>query len=361
MVTEPDFQTDALKEIAGYSYVPRIFTYLAGLAVVLAVLDASNSPYQDDPWVISFLFIICITWPHFAFLWSRNSTLVHNVISRSLLFDSFYGGLWIPIMGYELVPSAVFITILMINNISAGGFKLLFQGLLTLLIATTITSLLINPVLKLESDFIIILFCIPMIVIYPMVLAYINYKLTRLMITQRKKLLHISRNDGLTGVYTRRYWEQRLLEEFTRCRRSGENACVMMVDIDHFKNINDNHGHQVGDDVLKQFGKLLTHLRSSDIAGRYGGEEFSILLPNSNLEESLLVAERLRQKIENTHFGKMDYCTVSIGIAALTREYSDAYKWLDHADQALYQAKANGRNQVCIAKKITSTADIISV
>jgi diguanylate cyclase len=249
-------------------------------------------------------------------------------------------------MSFELVPCAVFITILTINNISAGGIKLLTQGLIAMLVAGLISSLITSPTVNLESDFIIVLFCIPMIIIYPMVLSLVNYKLTRLMIRQRKKLLHISRNDGLTGVFSRRYWEQRLLEEFNRCRRSGESACVMMIDIDHFKNINDNYGHLVGDNVLKQFGQLLKELRNSDIVGRYGGEEFAVLLPNSSFKESLFVAERLRQTIENMRFEQVGSCTVSIGIAPLDNDFVDAYKWLDSADKALYQAKSSGRNRV---------------
>jgi len=348
LVIEPDYQTDAFKEIATYSYASRIITYLAGLAVVLAVFDANMSPYQDDPWIISILYIICITWPHIAYAWFKNSQQKYQTLNHSLIIDSFFGGAWLPILNFELVPSAVFITILMINSISSGGLKLLAQSILAMLIATLCTSLILLPSVNFESEFIIILFCMPMIIIYPMVLAFINYKLTRLMFLQRKKLLHISRNDSLTRVFNRRYWEQRLIEEFNRCRRSNEKACVMMVDIDHFKTINDTYGHLVGDNVLKQFGELLQQLRSSDIVGRYGGEEFAVLLPNSSLEESLLVAERLRLNIENSEFERIGKCTVSIGIASLDKRHSDAYKWLNNADQALYQAKKEGRNKVNI-------------
>lgn len=341
------FKTDALREIAFYSYIPRIFAYFIGLIVVVALFQVNDSQYRNSPWLLSILAIVCLSWPHIAYLWAKRTGRVYEAITNSLLFDSFFGGVWFPFMSFELVPCTVFITVFMINNISAGGGKLLVKGLVIMVIASLFTSLLINPVIKLESQFIIIVFCIPMIIIYPMVLAYINYKLTRLMMRQSDKLLKISRHDDLTSLYSRRYWEHRLLEEFKRCQRSGEDTCVMMVDVDHFKKINDDFGHLVGDNVLKKFGKLLKDLRASDIAGRYGGEEFSVLLPNSNLEESLLVAERLRQEIETTNFDEAGKCTVSIGIAVLTAEYQDAYKWLDHADQALYQAKKEGRNRVC--------------
>jgi diguanylate cyclase len=348
LASDSHFKTDVLKGIAAYSYVPRTFAYLAGLIVVMAVFQANNSVYQENPWIISSLFIVCLTWPHIAYLWAKYSKQIQNTVINSLLFDSFFGGLWVPLMSFELIPCAVFITVLMMNNISAGGFKLFINGLLTLVLATIFFSLIIKPSVQYESNITVILACIPMISLYPMVLAGINYKLTRLLIIQRGKLLHLSRNDSLTGVFSRHYWEQRLLEEFERCQRSGEKACVMMLDIDHFKNINDSYGHLVGDNVLKQFGELLKQLRASDITGRYGGEEFAILLPNSNLEKSLLVAERLRQDIEIMQFDSIGKCTVSIGIASLDRQYEDAYKWLDCADQALYQAKKEGRNKVNI-------------
>jgi diguanylate cyclase len=341
------FKTDALKEIAKYSYIPRLFAYLAGLAVVLIVLSTGESDYLNNLWLMSFLFITCLTWPHIAYFWAKNNSRIHKAITNSLLIDSFFCGLWVPLMSFELIPNAVFITALMMNNISAGGLKLFASGLISIISAIIISSLIINPSIRFESDILVIFTCIPMMTIYPMVLAAINFKLTSLLILHRGKLIHLSRNDGLTGVYNRRYWEQRLLEEFDRCQRSSENACVMMVDLDHFKKINDTYGHLAGDDVLKEIGKLLNQLRTSDISGRYGGEEFAVLLPNSSLEESSQVAERLRQKIENSQFGEVVGCTISIGIASLQKSDVDAYKWLDNADKALYKAKENGRNQVC--------------
>jgi diguanylate cyclase len=348
LVIEPNYQTDASKAITAYFYASRVVTYLAGLTIVLAVLKANNSPHQEHYWIIVGLFLICIFWPHIAYICTKYSQDLHKSQSQSLMLDSFFGGICLPILHFELLPSAVFITILMINNISAGGLKLMSLGILALLIPALSTSLLLLPSVNFESDFIIVLSCIPLMVIYPMVLAYINFRLSQLMLIQRKKLLQINRRDSLTQVFNRRYWEQRLIEEFNRCQRSNEKACLMMVDVDHFKSINDTYGHLVGDNVLRQFGSLLQKLRSCDIVGRYGGEEFAILLPNSSLEESLLVAERLRQTIEKNHFDNIGKCTVSIGIASLDKRYNDAYNWLDNADQALYQAKKEGRNRVNI-------------
>lgn len=347
MAHESQFKTDVLKGIAFYSYAPRAFAYLAALLVVSAILKINNSPFQDSFWVLTPLFLVCLFWPHIAYYWAKAYKNNYRIVTNSLLFDSLFAGLWLPFLSFELIPCAVFITVLMINNISAGGFNLLIQGLLLMISSALLVSLLISPDISLESQFVTTLLCLPMIVFYPMVVAYINYKLTTLMLAQREKLLKISRHDDLTGLYSRRYWEQRLLQEFNRCQRSGESSCVMMVDIDYFKQINDTYGHLVGDNVLKQFGHIIQQLRSSDIPGRYGGEEFAILLPNSHLKECLFVAERLRKEVEETVFEDVHQCTVSIGIAPLSSQHTDAYKWLDEADRELYKAKNKGRNQVC--------------
>jgi diguanylate cyclase len=346
LASDSQFKNDALKGIASYSYAPRTFAYLAGMTVIYTVLSINNSGYQENVWIMSFLVATCLVWPHIAYLWSKKSKYTKKAVTNSLLFDSFFGGLWVPLMSFELIPCSVFITVFMMNNISAGGLKLFIKGLCALLLAMMLSSLFVNPSIQYESNIIVILACIPMITLYPIVFAAINYKLASLLVLQKGQLLHLSRNDSLTGVFSRRYWEQRLLEEFERCQRSGENACVMMVDIDHFKNINDTYGHIVGDNVLRQFGNILQGMRNSDIVGRYGGEEFTVLLPNSTLPESLLVAERLRQKIEATQFSGIEKCTVSIGIASLSPQHDNAYKWLNNADQALYQAKNEGRNKV---------------
>jgi diguanylate cyclase len=346
LVSITNHKTDALKRIALYTYIPRIFSYFMGLVIIIIIFNNNESDYQDGPWIMPILFAICLGWPHLAFWGANKSTKPHKVIISSLMFDAFFTGLWIPLISFELIPSSAFLMVLMMNNISAGGFKLFLMGLFTTLAGTLISMITINSSIRLESNIAVLLACLPIIMIYPMLLVSTNYKLTRILLLQREKLVHLNHNDSLTGLFSRSYWEQRLLEEFNRCKRSNENACVMMVDIDHFKMINDTYGHLVGDQVLNQFGTLLKQLRVSDIAGRYGGEEFAVILPNSSLEESLQVSERLRKEIEKFQFDHIDTCTVSIGIALLDKNFEDAYQWLNAADKALYQSKKEGRNRV---------------
>ena len=162
-----------------------------------------------------------------------------------------------------------------------------------------------------------------------------------------QQLQHLSRTDHLTQLYNRGHWEQRLQFEYSR---HGSSIALLMLDIDHFKSINDRHGHQAGDAVIKRVSELIhQHVRDSDVAGRYGGEEFAILLPHTDLAGARTLAERLRQSVEEQeviHNGQAIAFTISLGIACLDRPARDHRCLIEWADQALYASKRAGRNRV---------------
>src|SRR5690606_4127671 len=113
-----------------------------------------------------------------------------------------------------------------------------------------------------------------------------------------QSLKQLSRTDRLTEINNRGFWEENLVQEFQRCRRSGRVSSLLLFDIDHFKKLNDNYGHSVGDNVLRAVAsQILTAQRNTDIAGRYGGEEFALILPETDGQQALIMAERLRQQI----------------------------------------------------------------
>ena len=164
------------------------------------------------------------------------------------------------------------------------------------------------------------------------------------------ELRRLSRHDGLTGLLNRRAIEEALDAQMQRSRRSGEVFALMMLDIDHFKAINDHYGHAVGDLALKH-AALLLHggLREVDRLGRYGGEEFLLLLPGLPLAQAQPVAERLRENLAARpllHGGETIAVSVSIGIAEWNGDTAELPRVLAHADAALYRAKAAGRNRV---------------
>ena len=159
-------------------------------------------------------------------------------------------------------------------------------------------------------------------------------------------------NDPLTGLYNRRYLSEALAREMLRCQRENTPLSIIMADIDHFKMINDNHGHQAGDEVLVQVAALLkSQARGSDIACRYGGEEFLLVMPGSSLEFARKRAEEIRQKcgaLAIEREGRNLDVTLSFGIAACPDHGQKGEELILKADHALYQSKEGGRNQVTV-------------
>lgn len=163
-------------------------------------------------------------------------------------------------------------------------------------------------------------------------------------------LAEASYRDGLTGIYNRRFLEEAIAKEFNRARRYGGTLSVAMLDIDHFKLINDTHGHLAGDEVLRSTAKHLENMgRSTDTLGRYGGEEFAVLLPETTIDGALTCAERVIASIENAtiSYGKTSIrVTISVGIAQFHSDMIRYEELIKEADDALYEAKNAGRNCV---------------
>lgn len=172
----------------------------------------------------------------------------------------------------------------------------------------------------------------------------------------RARLAHQGLTDALTNVGNRRFFEQRLREEVSLWQRRGGDLSCLLVDLDHFKQVNDRHGHQVGDLVLQQAARLFSQgLRASDVLARYGGEEFALLLPATDAARAFEIAERLRTRLAGARIAPSPETSVrvtaSVGLASLGgmhhRHANEPGAWLlRHADAALYAAKARGRNSV---------------
>ncbi|MBL8090923.1 MAG: diguanylate cyclase [Anaerolineales bacterium] len=168
----------------------------------------------------------------------------------------------------------------------------------------------------------------------------------------RETLKQQSIHDSLTGLFNRRYMEETLIQEISRAVRNGHSLGIIMLDIDHFKNFNDTHGHVNGDSLLSELGKLLkTNIRTEDTACRYGGEEFLLIMPDVSLETVLRRAELLRESISELQIQADTFAgvTISLGIAMYPQHGTTMEFLIRSADKALYQAKQNGRNRVEVA------------
>jgi diguanylate cyclase (GGDEF)-like protein len=189
-------------------------------------------------------------------------------------------------------------------------------------------------------------------------IGIIIYDVTRVATNTRQlqsvngQLEQLSRTDRLTGLFNRGFWEECLKHEFARHERYRCNVGMVILDIDHFKKINDTYGHPGGDKVIQALANLInSHVRATDRAGRYGGEEFVVLMPDTPCSGAQVFAERLRKSVEGLkveHEGHEITFTISLGIADLSQPLKRYEALLECADQALYQSKRNGRNQVTV-------------
>ena len=161
-------------------------------------------------------------------------------------------------------------------------------------------------------------------------------------------MARLASRDVLTGVYNRRSFDERLVEWFQAFRRNGRPYALLLIDIDHFKRINDTHGHPAGDAVLRQLAQLLSdQVRASDFVARYGGEEFVVLLPETGTARAAeTVAEKIRAAVADVAFPDAGQVTISVGLSVSEASDADASAVMRRADDALYQAKAAGRNRV---------------
>jgi diguanylate cyclase (GGDEF)-like protein len=188
--------------------------------------------------------------------------------------------------------------------------------------------------------------------LFSLLVHFISVALSNSILYQRMEQISIT--DGLTGLYNHRYFKKRLENELVRAQRYRHSLSLVFFDVDHFKNYNDTLGHPAGDVALKTVaGILKSSIRKSDIAVRYGGEEFCVILPEGDIKSAFNFAERLRNQIESHHFEKEEVqpsgkLTISLGVASFPKNADSSKQLIDKADAALYNAKGSGRNRTCL-------------
>jgi len=169
-------------------------------------------------------------------------------------------------------------------------------------------------------------------------------------------LVELAVTDKLTGLKNRRFFQDKLDEQLVLFNQTGKPFSLLILDIDYFKKVNDTFGHQVGDEVLTQLAQILSaHARQDDVVARYGGEEFVIILPETGVQNSIMIAEQLRQAVEQAHWST-GRITISIGIATVS-ETQNNVTILKKADEALYRSKETGRNKVSHSDRHANNSD----
>ena len=181
------------------------------------------------------------------------------------------------------------------------------------------------------------------------------------LVSRSQRLLQMATSDHLTGLFNRGYVDDRFAIELSRARRYGKQLSIAVIDADRFKSLNDTHGHSAGDLVLRTIGSMLREsFRQSDTAGRYGGEEFVVILPETDMEAAQRKVERLREQVANTPIalatrGEKIRMTISAGLASYPQDGEDAAELLALADERMFQAKREGRNRVVAGEEVVLT------
>ncbi len=327
-------------------YAPRVLgALLAGLALFGSM--KSNPQTPEALWVVC-AFNVFI-WPHLAFRLALGSSRPHRAERRNLVVDCFVGGFWAAAIGFDLLPSALVLVMPIVDNVAVGGARLLRLGLAAQAVGIAVAIAVFGWHPAPATSMLTVVMCLPFLVAYPLVIAVVAYQLALKLSMAGEALRALTELDGLTGLANRRAFDVRLGAIFSSAGQTREPATLVMIDIDHFKKVNDVHGHVVGDEVIRHVARALqAQVRRGDLAARYGGEEFSLLLTGIDAQGALRIVERVRLALERDPPPAMapQRVTVSAGVAEWERGLSNVEGWVGRADKALYAAKRNGRDRV---------------
>lgn len=334
----------------GLSLARRLYTSRTlGLALGLLCVSAAMYPLDPAPWVWGVMLLNAILWPHLAYQWARRATIPYHAEHRNLLVDAFLGGFWVAAMQFNPLPSATTVSMMAMNNVAIGGLRFLLAGSVAQILGIGVGFLIFTPAFIPQTSPLQLYACLPLMCLYPLALGWICFRQAHVLGLQKRELLALSRTDSLTGLLNHGAWKDQLEVEFQRCQRQHQGGAIALIDIDHFKTINDTYGHGAGDIVLRQLSKMLKqNLRAADVAGRYGGDEFCVILPDLPLNSAAAAMDALRDRFATLGYEQNPALKVSlsIGLAAFNPTHTDATLWLNDADEALYEAKTTGRNRV---------------
>lgn len=266
-----------------------------------------------------------------------HTTFINNLIDNNFI---------------ERVPVWVDMLITMVLGVVVGFVVLYFGST----VAASLMSMMLSALYVIVATWIMRDLNLWISVVFPLSFAlftFICVYLVKYFIKSRdfEHTYKLATTDGLTELYNHRYFQEQMIMNHEMSKRYNSNFSLILVDIDFFKKFNDKFGHQSGDAVLKQVAQTLKkNVRSTDIVCRYGGEEMSVILPNTNYEEAVLTAQKLCESVAGRIFdlanNQKEHVTISLGVATFPQHGDNPQALIEHADKGLYKAKENGRNQV---------------
>lgn len=321
----------------------RLLGFATGSMAVAASLHAAGTL---GTWWLPLL-LTALGWPWLAWRLTRDNPSLLKAERRNLLIDGVVAGLWIGVMRLDLMPSALLLAVMAMDRTMVGGWRLLIRTMLATAGACLLVMLFNGFAIEPHTAFATLLWCLPFMVLYLLAIGALAHYSADKVRAQNRMLEKVVRIDAETGLATRQQWLAVVAERLRRFQRHGAVSSLLMIDIDDLKRVNDTHGHLAGDEAIRQVSRQLHEgLRSVDLAGRYGGDEFGVLLPGTDGHAATDVAERLRLRVAGQVAVGGVPVTLSIGVAELRPGMEGIEDWIGAADEALYRAKADGRNRV---------------
>ncbi|MFT3755431.1 MAG: diguanylate cyclase [Pseudoxanthomonas sp.] len=330
------------------------------LAIHLSELHA-----KPVTWVLTALQFL--VYPQLIYWRARRAADPLRAEMQNLLIDAVLMGAWVAAWGFPLWISFALAVSVCLNLMIFEGMPGAGRAMLSMAVGATLSMIGLGLHFHPDTSLTAALICIITLSLYLLVFAYAGYERGVALRESRQQLneqleqitalqaqlRELADRDPLTGLFNRRRFNQDLQDALDNQRRQGGGLALVMIDIDHFKRINDEHGHPAGDRVLKLLADVLTSsVRSSDLICRYGGEEFLLALPDTTPRQAAKLAERLRAQLESMHVN-IETCelrvTLSMGIAGFPVDGDTRAMLLQAADNALYAAKQGGRNRVMLS------------
>tara|TARA_R110002167_G_scaffold108665_3_gene277386 strand:- start:1272 stop:2399 length:1128 start_codon:yes stop_codon:yes gene_type:complete len=243
----------------------------------------------------------------------------------------------------------MFIPALCVSSVRVSTIFFLIVGLWSYYVGLDILMWFIEPVQPISSGALLGVHLFNLSIVFAM-FAYLSFFYMNMVVSAQRELRKLATVDSLTGLFNRHHGSDLAEKEIARFRRSKHPVAFMLLDVDHFKLINDHYGHEMGDKILAEIGRLIpAQLRTQDIVARWGGEEFLVILPDTGIESALASAERIRNALRSHDWaattGEPIEVTISIGVSEMC-ENDDRGSVISRADRALYRGKAGGRDRV---------------
>jgi diguanylate cyclase len=330
-------RASALESLHHRTYRFRILGMGLGGVPVAVVLAETAATWPLWAWMV----FGCLLWPHLAYAMARSSADPFAAERRNLAIDSLLAGSMVPLMQFNLLPSVVLLTVTTADKINSGIRNLWLRSLPGMVLGLLVCGALTGFAWRPDTSMAALLASLPLLVIHTLAVSLSGYHLIRKVQKQNLRLDELNRIDALTGLETRAHWEAQAEAALAAFQSRAEPSTLMLLDLDRFKEINDRHGHAIGDDVLRAVADVIRRtIPESSHAGRLGGDEYAVLLPLT-LVQAHEVVEQISVAMEALRFPRVPMlrCTISIGLAEPPASGLNLREWSEAADRAMYRAK----------------------